>query len=164
MVSKILQCCLLKDSVFRELKQQWRRRLWKRHLKSEVALPQTLSRCRPRRRCLLFDVMWPSLRVQPSFLSPFHLGCFTERTSVPQWQCYTDNVNQCLDNLVIMGFQININVFSVISECEFPCERAEAKLKRIINSTIKLWTVLQYIYNIYRICIWPLSSSIMRKQ
>ena len=115
MVSKILQCCLLKDSVFRELKQQWRRRLRKRHLKSEVALPQTLSRCRPRRLCLssllLFDVMWPSLRVQPSFLSPFHLGCFTERTSVPQWQCYTDNVSQCVDNLVIIGFQININFF-----------------------------------------------------
>ena len=115
MVSKILQCCLLKDSVFRELKQQWRRRLRKHHLKSEVALPQTLSRCRPCRRCLssllLFDVMWPSLRVQPSFLSPFHLGCFTERTSVPQWQCYTDNVNQCVDNLVIIGFQININFF-----------------------------------------------------
>ena len=115
MVSKILQCCLLKDSVFRELKQQRRRRLRKRHLKSEVALPQTLSRCRPRRCCLssllLFDVMWPSLRVQPSFLSPWHLGCFTERTSVPQWQCYTDNVNQCLDNLVIMGFQINVNFF-----------------------------------------------------
>ena len=61
MVSKILQCCLLKDSVFRELKQQRQQRLQKRHLKSEVALPQTLCRCRPRRRCLssllLFDVM-----------------------------------------------------------------------------------------------------------
>lgn len=69
---------------------------------------------------------------------------------MPQLQCYTDtDVNQCLDNLVIMGFQTNVNFFefmcfwSVISEFEFPGERAEAKLKRIINSTIKLLTVLQ---------------------